>query len=184
MPIPTEVVDSLPRPQFHKPPLKPQPDLQQAYADYDTGTITRDELVKAQDEAAEDSVAKMSQTAETLVTDGEQRASSFATCPIVDTLGGTWLADNLAGRRAVFRRFYRGLLALPPLRLPTFQSPRLTGTVTVSLRIRPWTPAIFDDGHHRQLPRLRSGPLRYSTKTDAYENFEKSSPHAKGRGME
>ena len=47
----------------------------------------------------------MSQTGETLVTDGEQRASSFATCPIIDTLGGTGLADNLAGGRAVFRTF-------------------------------------------------------------------------------
>ena len=38
----------------------------------------------------------MLQTGETLVTDGEQRASSFATYPIIDTLGGKGLAGNLA----------------------------------------------------------------------------------------
>ncbi len=41
--------------------------------------------------------------------------------------------------------------------------------------------AIFDDGHHRQLPLLKSGPLKY--KTYAYENFKKSHPYAKGHGM-
>ncbi len=41
--------------------------------------------------------------------------------------------------------------------------------------------AIFDDGHHRQLPRLKSGPLKY--KTYAYENFKKSHPYAKGHSM-
>lgn len=30
-----------------------------------------------------------------VVTDGEQRASSFATYPLTDTLGGTGLADTL-----------------------------------------------------------------------------------------
>lgn len=103
MPIPTEVVGSLPRPQY----------LQKAYADYDAGTITRDELVKAQDRAAEDSVTEMSQTGETLVTDGEQRASSFATYPIIDTLGGKGLADNLAADG----QYFVNSLSLPcPLR--------------------------------------------------------------------
>jgi len=37
-----------------------------------------------QDKAAEDSVVRMIQTGETFVTDGEQRASSFATYPIVE----------------------------------------------------------------------------------------------------
>lgn len=32
-----------------------------------------------------------------IVTDGEQRSSSFATYPLTDTLGGTGLADCLAG---------------------------------------------------------------------------------------
>lgn len=84
----------------------------------------------------------MSQTGETLLTDGEQRASSFATYPIIDTLGGAGLASNLAADGQYF--------------------------------------AIFDDGHHRQLPRLKSGPLKY--KTYAYENFKKSVGYSKGTG--
>lgn len=36
--------------------------------------------------------------------------------------------------------------------------------------------AIFDDGHHRQLPRLVSGPFRY--KTYAADYFRKSAPFA------
>lgn len=36
--------------------------------------------------------------------------------------------------------------------------------------------AIFDDGHHRQLPRLIKGPFKY--KTYAYENFKLSHPYA------
>jgi methionine synthase II (cobalamin-independent) len=51
-------------------------DLQQAYADYDAGKIQKDELVKAQDKSVEDSLSNMAQTGETLITDGEQRASS------------------------------------------------------------------------------------------------------------
>ena len=71
-------------------------DLQKAYADYDAGTISREDLITAQDKAAKDSVLKMAETGETLLTDGEQRASSFATYPIIDTLGGKGLASNLA----------------------------------------------------------------------------------------
>ena len=77
MGIPTEVVGSLPRPTY----------LQEAFANYDAGKIDRDALIKAQDKAAKDSVQKMEGTGEPLVTDGEQRASSFATYPIIDTLG-------------------------------------------------------------------------------------------------
>ncbi|CAO1604241.1 hypothetical protein XANCAGTX0491_007804 [Xanthoria calcicola] len=88
MPIPTEIVGSLPRPQCMY--------LQKAYADFDAGTIDKDALVAAQDKAAEDSVRKMAQTGETLLSDSEQRASSFATYPIIDTLGGAGLASNLA----------------------------------------------------------------------------------------
>ena len=46
MPIPTELVGSLPR------PMK----LQQAYADYDEGKITWQQLQAEQDAAAEDSI--------------------------------------------------------------------------------------------------------------------------------
>jgi len=124
MPIPTELVGSLPR------PLK----LQKAFEDLDQGKITFADLQVLQDEAAEDSIKRLEQTGETYVSDGEQRESSFATYPITDTLAGTGLADNLAGDGQFF--------------------------------------AIFDDGHHRQLPRLTGGPFRY--KTFAREFVEKN----------
>jgi methionine synthase II (cobalamin-independent) len=124
MPIPTELVGSLPR------PMK----LQEGYQKLDDGEITWEELQALQDEAAEDSIKRLEGTGEPLVTDGEQRESSFATYPITDTLAGTGLADNLAGDGQFF--------------------------------------AIFDDGHHRQLPRLTGGPFRY--KTFASEFVEKN----------
>ena len=124
MPIPTELVGSLPR------PMK----LQEAFEALDQGQIDFAELQRLQDEAAKDSIERLEQTGETYVTDGEQRESSFATYPITDTLAGTGLADNLAGDGQFF--------------------------------------AIFDDGHHRQLPRLTGGPFRY--KTYASEFVEKN----------
>jgi methionine synthase II (cobalamin-independent) len=124
MPIPTELVGSLPR------PMK----LQEAYEAYDQGDITWDQLKEEQDRAAQDSIERLEATGEPIVTDGEQRESSFATYPITDTLAGTGLADNLAGDGQFF--------------------------------------AIFDDGHHRQLPRLTGGPFRY--KTFASEFVEKN----------
>ena len=75
--IPTEVVGSLPRPQA----------LQEAFANYDAGKIDKKALEAEQDKAAKDSVERMEKTGEVLVTDGEQRISSFATYPIIDTLG-------------------------------------------------------------------------------------------------
>ncbi|KAH9549051.1 hypothetical protein CY35_11G120100 [Sphagnum magellanicum] len=113
MPIPTELVGSLPR------PMK----LQKAYEEYDKGKINWEDLEAAQNEAALDSIKRLEATGEAIVTDGEQRKSSFATYPITDTLAGTGLADKLAGDGQFF--------------------------------------AIFDDGHHRQLPRLIGGPFRY-----------------------
>jgi methionine synthase II (cobalamin-independent) len=124
MPIPTELVGSLPRPEK----------LQNAYQDLDDGKITWEELQALQDEAAEDSIKRLEATGEPIVTDGEQRESSFATYPITDTLAGTGLGENLAGDGQFF--------------------------------------AIFDDGHHRQLPRLTGGPFRY--KTYASEFVEKN----------
>ncbi|MGI8559692.1 MAG: hypothetical protein ACR2ND_15555 [Solirubrobacteraceae bacterium] len=124
MPIPTELVGSLPR------PMK----LQDAYAAHDEGKITFEQLQAEQDIAAEDSIKRLEKTGEPIVTDGEQRESSFATYPVTDTLAGTGLADNLAGDGQFF--------------------------------------AIFDDGHHRQLPRLTGGPFKY--KTFASEFVEKN----------
>jgi len=108
--------------------------LQEAYQKLDDGEIEFSDLQKLQDEAAEDSIKRLEATGEPIVTDGEQRESSFATYPLTDTLAGTGLADNLAGDGQYF--------------------------------------AIFDDGHHRQLPRLTGGPFKY--KTYASEFVEKN----------
>ncbi|MBA2645082.1 MAG: 5-methyltetrahydropteroyltriglutamate--homocysteine methyltransferase, partial [Solirubrobacterales bacterium] len=99
--------------------------LQDAIAEYDAGRITHEELTALQDEACRDSLERMEATGSPMLTDGEQRASSFATYPLTDTLAGTGLADNLAADGQYF--------------------------------------AIFDDGHHRQLPRLTGGPFKYKT---------------------
>ncbi len=128
MPIPTEPVGSLPR------PMK----LQDTIAAYDDGSATHDDLLAEQEAACKDSIERMEATGSPIVSDGEQRASSFATYPITDTLAGTGLADNLAGDGQYF--------------------------------------AIFDDGHHRQLPRLTGGPFAY--KTFAADYLEKSLPLA------
>jgi methionine synthase II (cobalamin-independent) len=128
MTIPTEPVGSLPR------PMK----LQEAIAAYDVGDIEFAQLTEQQDAACRDSIERMEATGSPIVSDGEQRASSFATYPLADTLAGTGLADNLAGDGQYF--------------------------------------AIFDDGHHRQLPRLTGGPFRY--KTFAADYLEKSLPMA------
>ena len=108
MPIPTENVGSLPR----------SARLQAAIADYDAGTITRVALTREQDAAARDSVVRMEATGAPIVSDGEQRVSSFATYPLADTLAGTGLAPNLAGDGQYFAIFTDGHHR---------QLPRLTG---------------------------------------------------------
>jgi methionine synthase II (cobalamin-independent) len=108
MPIPTENVGSLPR------PMK----LQEAIAAYDRAEITKEQLKVEQDAAAKDSVERMQATGTGIVSDGEQRASSFATYPLADTLAGTGLADNLAGDGQYFAFFDDG---------HSRQLPRLTG---------------------------------------------------------
>jgi methionine synthase II (cobalamin-independent) len=128
VPIPTENVGSLPRPAR----------LQQMIGAYDSGEVTFEVLAAEQDAACKDSIERMEATGAPIVSDGEQRASSFATYPITDTLAGTGLADNLAADGQYF--------------------------------------AIFDDGHHRQLPRLTGGPFRY--KTFASDYLSKSMPYA------
>lgn len=128
MTIPTENVGSLPRPSR----------LQAAIADYDAGKISHEELVSEQDVACRDSIARMEATGSPIVSDGEQRASSFATYSLADTLAGTGLAPNLAVDGQYF--------------------------------------AIFDDGHHRQLPRITGGPFKY--KTYAADYLAKSIPMA------
>ena len=98
MPLSTENVGSLPRPAK----------LQAAIKDYDDGKITLEELAREQDAACLDSVKRMEATGAPIISDGEQRASSFATYPLADTLAGTGLAPNLAGDGQYFAIFTDG----------------------------------------------------------------------------
>jgi methionine synthase II (cobalamin-independent) len=108
MPIPTEPVGSLPR----------SAKLQAAIAAYDAGKITHAQLEVEQDAACRDSIKRMEATGAPIVSDGEQRASSFATYPLTDTLAGTGLAKNLAADGQYFAIFTDGHHR---------QLPRLTG---------------------------------------------------------
>lgn len=72
MPIPTENVGSLPRPTR----------LQDAIAAYDARTGSHEQLVAEQDAACKDSIERTEATGSPIVSDGEQRASSFAPYPL------------------------------------------------------------------------------------------------------
>ena len=108
MAMPTEPVGSLPRPAK----------LQAAFKDYDAGKIKHAALVKEQDAACADSIRRGEATGQPIISDGEQRMSSFATYPITDTLAGTGLAKHLAGDGQYFAIFTDGHHR---------QLPRLTG---------------------------------------------------------
>lgn len=96
--IPTEPVGSIPR------PLK----LQTAFAAYDAKNISKAELEEAQDEAVADTINRFEATGSPIISDGEQRVSSFATYPIADTLAGSGLAPNLAPGGQYFAIFADG----------------------------------------------------------------------------
>jgi methionine synthase II (cobalamin-independent) len=96
--LPTEPVGSLPRPAK----------LQEAYAKYDAGEIGKDDLEKLQDAAVKDSIERGEATGAPIISDGEQRWSSFATYPIADTLAGTGLAPGLAPGGQFFAIFADG----------------------------------------------------------------------------
>jgi methionine synthase II (cobalamin-independent) len=106
--IPTEPVGSLPRPST----------LQAAYAAYDEGKIDLAALEAEQDAAVRDSIERFEATGSPIISDGEQRSSSFATYAITDTLAGTGLAENLAPGGQFFAIFADG---------HGRQLPRLTG---------------------------------------------------------
>ena len=124
--IPVENVGSLPRPST----------LQEAYAAYDAGDIDRDELEGHQDAAVRDSIERMEATGQPIVSDGEQRWSSFATYAITDTLAGTGLADSLAGDGGQFFAIFsdghgRQLprLAKGPFRYKTYAADTLAKSI-------------------------------------------------------
>jgi methionine synthase II (cobalamin-independent) len=96
--IPTEPVGSLPRPAR----------LQEAYARYDAGEIGKDDLAEVQEAAIKDSIERFEATGSPIISDGEQRWSSFATYPITDTLAGTGLAPTLGPGGQFFAIFADG----------------------------------------------------------------------------
>jgi methionine synthase II (cobalamin-independent) len=124
--IPTEPVGSLPRPAS----------LQDAYAKYDAGEISKEQLETEQDAAARDSIARGEATGAPIISDGEQRWSSFATYAITDTLAGTGLADSLAGDGgqyfAIFADGHRRQLprlARGPFRYKTYAADTLAKSI-------------------------------------------------------
>ena len=96
--IPTEPVGSMPRPTV----------LQEAYAKYDAGDIAKEDLESLQEDAVKDTIDRYEATGAPIISDGEQRWSSFATYPIADTLAGTGLAPGLAGGGQFFAIFADG----------------------------------------------------------------------------
>jgi methionine synthase II (cobalamin-independent) len=106
--IPTEPVGSIPRPAR----------LQQAYAAYDARKMSKAQLEDAQNAAVADTLKRFEATGSPIISDGEQRVSSFATYPIADTLAGNGLAPHLAPGGQYFAIFADG---------HNRQLPRLTG---------------------------------------------------------
>jgi 5-methyltetrahydropteroyltriglutamate--homocysteine methyltransferase len=72
MNIPSEPIGSIPRPAA----------LQQALTDYADGKVESSELDRLFDEAVKDTVDGMQKAGSTVITDGEQTKSSFATYPL------------------------------------------------------------------------------------------------------
>ena len=109
--IPTEPVGSMPRPAK----------LQEAYAAYDEGRIDKAALEAEQDAAVADTIDRYKATDAPIISDGEQRWSSFATYPITDTLAGTGLAPSLGPGGQFFAIFSDGHgRQLPKLVKPPF----------------------------------------------------------------
>ena len=72
MAIPTEPIGSIPRPA----------ELLQAIEANAAGQVSSDALEKAYDDAVRDTVRRLEETGSPVITDGEQRKSSFATYPL------------------------------------------------------------------------------------------------------
>lgn len=110
--IPTEPVGSMPRPTS----------LQDAYAAYDAGSIDKAALEDEQEAAVRDTIERYETTGAPIISDGEQRWSSFATYPITDTLAGTGLAPSLGPGGQFFAIFADGHgRQLPKLERGPFQ---------------------------------------------------------------
>src|SRR5262252_4769744 len=73
MPIPTESIGSIPRPQ----------ELLAAMRAHAAGKISSEGLYAAQESALKDTVRRLEETGSSVITDGEQTKPSFATYPLV-----------------------------------------------------------------------------------------------------
>jgi methionine synthase II (cobalamin-independent) len=128
--IPTQPVGSLPRPAK----------LQEAYADYDAGRISKEDLEAEQEAAVKDSISRFEDTGSPIIADGEQWWSSFATYPLTDTLAGTGLADHLGPGGQYFAIFsdghYRQLpkLVSGPFRYKTYAADTLAKSIKFATR--------------------------------------------------
>ncbi len=128
--IPTQPVGSLPRPA----------NLQAAYAEYDAGRITKEQLEAEQEAAVKDSISRFEATESPIIADGEQWWSSFATYPVTDTLAGTGLADHLAPGGQYFAIFsdghYRQLPTLVggPFRYKTYAADTLARSIAFATK--------------------------------------------------
>src|SRR5262249_62271697 len=87
--IPTEPVGSLPRPAK----------LQAAYADYDAGSIPREQLEAEQDEAVKDPITRGEAAGAPIISDGGQRRSSLPTYALAPTLAGARPAPHHTAAR-------------------------------------------------------------------------------------
>ena len=86
MPLPAENVGSLLRPAR----------LQATIQDYDARKITLQQLALKQHAARLDSITRMESTDAPTASDGEQRASTFVTEPLMDTSEDQGPAEHLA----------------------------------------------------------------------------------------
>jgi 5-methyltetrahydropteroyltriglutamate--homocysteine methyltransferase len=80
MTIPTEPIGSIPRP----------PELLYLMREYATGRISAETLDRAYDDAVRDTIKRFEATGSPIITDGEQRKSSFVTYPLegINSLAG------------------------------------------------------------------------------------------------
>ena len=110
--IPTEPIGSLPRPSK----------LQNAFAAYDAGDITKEALEAEQEEAVKDSIERFEATGSPIIVDGEQWWSSFATYPFMTTMAGTGLNSCCGPGGQTFALFPDGhYKAMPKLEKGPFR---------------------------------------------------------------
>ena len=75
---------------------------------YDDKKITKTQLEEEQNKAVADTIKRFEATGSPIISDGEQRVSSFATYPIADTLSGSGLAPHFAPGGQYFAIFADG----------------------------------------------------------------------------